>query len=57
MLKKLNIHVDECFLQTQSIGRMEDSTNWVLELEEALLAEAPPQQIKVLLAGWIDFLK
>jgi len=29
---------------------MEDS-NWVLELEEALLDEAPPQQIKVLLAG------
>ena len=45
------------FLQTQSVGRMEDSTNWVLELEEALLDEAPPQHIKVLLAGLIDFLK
>jgi len=30
---------------------MEDSTNWLLELEEALLDEVPPQQIKVLLAG------
>ena len=30
---------------------MEDGTNWVLELEEALLDEAPPQQIKMLLAG------
>ena len=29
---------------------MEDSTIWVLELEEALLDEAPPQQIKMLLA-------
>ena len=31
---------------------MEDTTNWVLELEEALLDEAPPQEIKMLLAGW-----
>lgn len=30
---------------------MEESTNWVLELEEALLDEAPPLQIKALLAG------
>ena len=30
---------------------MEDSTNWVLELEEALLDEAPPEKIKILLAG------
>ena len=32
---------------------MEDGTNWVLELEEALLDEVPPEQIKVLLAGLI----
>ena len=30
---------------------MEDGTNWILELEEALLDEAPPDQIKMLLAG------
>ena len=30
---------------------MDDGSNWVLELEEALLDEAPPQQIKLLLAG------
>ena len=30
---------------------MDDGTNWLLELEEALLDEAPPQQIKLLLAG------
>ena len=31
---------------------MDESTNWLLELEEALLDEVPPQQIKVLLAGF-----
>ena len=36
---------------------MEDSTNWLLELEEALLDEVPPQQIKVLLAGFNFFLE
>ena len=30
---------------------MEDGTNWVLDLEEALLDEAPPHQIRMLLAG------
>ena len=30
---------------------MDDGSNWVLELEEALLDEAPPEQIKLLLAG------
>jgi len=30
---------------------MDDGTNWELELEEALLDEAPPDQIKLLLAG------
>ena len=30
---------------------MNDGSNWVLELEEALLDEAPPEQIKLLLAG------
>ena len=30
---------------------MDDGTNWLLELEEALLDEAPPEQIKLLLAG------
>jgi len=30
---------------------MEESTNWVLELEEALLDEAPPQELKIILAG------
>jgi len=30
---------------------MEDSTNWMLELEEAMLDEVPPEQIKMLLAG------
>ena len=30
---------------------MDDGSNWVLELEEALLDELPPDQIKVLLAG------
>lgn len=29
----------------------ENSSNWILELEEALLDEAPPEQIKILLAG------
>ena len=30
---------------------MDDGTNWLLELEEALLDEAPPEQIRLLLAG------
>ena len=30
---------------------MDDGSNWLLELEEALLDELPPDQIKVLLAG------
>ena len=30
---------------------MDDGSNWVLELEEALLDEAPPEQIKLMLAG------
>ena len=31
--------------------RMEDNSNWVLEVEEALLDEAPPERIRILLAG------
>ena len=37
-------------------GMVEESSNWVLEVEEALLDEAPPDTIRVLLAGeqcWI----
>ena len=30
---------------------MEENSNWVLEVEEALLDEAPPERIRVLLAG------
>ena len=30
---------------------MEDNSNWVLEVEEALLDEAPPERIRILLAG------
>ena len=30
---------------------MDDGSSWVLELEEALLDEAPPDQLKLLLAG------
>ena len=32
---------------------MEDNSNWVLEVEEALLDEAPPERIRILLAGGI----
>eukprot|EP00088_Acartia_fossae_P047556 TRINITY_DN5156_c0_g1_i6.p1 TRINITY_DN5156_c0_g1~~TRINITY_DN5156_c0_g1_i6.p1 ORF type:complete len:637 (+),score=133.37 TRINITY_DN5156_c0_g1_i6:49-1959(+) len=32
-------------------GGLAGSSNWILELEEALLDELPPEQIKVLLAG------
>ena len=30
---------------------MDEGSSWVLELEEALLDEAPPDQLKLLLAG------
>ena len=31
--------------------KMEENSNWVLEVEEALLDEAPPERIRILLAG------
>ena len=51
--RRLQIYLEQIYtcIVLQRDLLMEENSNWVLEVEEALLDEAPPERIRVLLAG------